>query len=165
LASGPSSTYRHFDPPNQNAWYNLPVRFGPVSAEAVVTNDFASDTPEVVPFAPFARNAAPNSDDPLDSAGQGILILLQRAARIAEENKQRALSVAHELSLQLRTAEDRIKDLEADVRHYRDRADRAEKWLYQIAQEIEQRFFPPADSRPPQASIQQAGPRDFARKK
>ena len=127
-----------------------------------MTNDFASDTSDVVPF---ARNSAPNSDDTLDSAGQGILILLQRAARIAEENKQRALSVAHELSLQLRSAEDRIKDLEADVRHYRDRADRAEKWLYQIAQEIEQRFFPPADSRPPQASIQQAGPRDFARKK
>jgi hypothetical protein len=81
---------------------------------------------------------------------QSILILLQRAARIAEENKQRALSVAHELSLQLRSAEGRIKDLEADVRHYRDRADRAEKWLYQIAQEIEQRFFAPADSRPPQ---------------
>jgi hypothetical protein len=140
----------------------FPSAVGPVSAEAVVTNDFASDTSDVVPF---ARNSAPNSDDTLDSAGQGILILLQRAARIAEENKQRALSVAHELSLQLRTAEDRIKDLEADVRHYRDRADRAEKWLYQIAQEIEQRFFPPADSRPPQASIQQAGPRDFARKK
>jgi hypothetical protein len=129
-------------------------------------NDLTSDTPEtVVPFAPFARNVASNGDDTLDSTGQGILILLERAARIAEENKQRALSVAHELSLQLRTAEDRIKDLEADVRHYRDRADRAEKWLYQIAQEIEQRFFPPADSRPPQASIQQAGPRDFARKK
>ena len=143
----------------------IPSAVGPVSAEAVVTNDFASDTSDVVPFAPFARNSAPDSDDALDSTGQGILVLLQRAARIAEENKQRALSVAHELSLQLRTAEDRIKDLEADVRHYRDRADRAEKWLYQIAQEIEQRFFPPADSRPPQASIQQAGPRDFARKK
>jgi hypothetical protein len=120
---------------------NSPVPFGPVSVEAVVINDFASDTSDVVPFAPFARNSAPNSDDALDSTGQGILISLQRAARIAEENKQRALSVAHEVSLQLRSAEDRIKDLEADVRHYRDQADRAEKWLYQIAQEIEQSFF------------------------
>jgi hypothetical protein len=129
-------------------------------------NGPASDTSEtVVPFAPFARNAAPNSDDPLDSAGQGILILLQRAARIAEENKQRALSVAHELSLQLRSAEDRIKDLEVDVRHYRDRADRAEKWLHQIALEIEQRFFSSVDNRAPQAPIQQVAPRDYARKK
>jgi hypothetical protein len=129
-------------------------------------NDLASDTPEtVVPFAPFARNSAPNSDDALDSAGQSILILLQRAARIAEENKQCALSVAHELSLQFRSAEDRIKDLEADVRHYRDLADRAEKWLYQIALEIEQRFFAPADTRPPQAPIRQVGPQDYARKK
>jgi hypothetical protein len=143
---------------------NSPVRLGPASVEAVVINDLASDTSDVVPFAPSARNSVPNSDDALDSTGQGILILLQRAARIAEENKQRALSVAHELSIQLRSAEDRIEDLEADVRHYRDRADRAEKWLYQIAQEIEQRFFPPVDSRSPQTSIQQAGPRDFARK-
>jgi hypothetical protein len=134
--------------------------------EAVVINDLASDAPEtVVPFAPSARNSAPNSDDALDSTGQGILVLLQRAARIAEESKQLALSVAHELSIQLRSAEDRIKELEADVRHYRDQADRAEKWLYQIAQEIEQRFFAPADSRPPQVPIRQAGARDSARNK
>jgi hypothetical protein len=131
----------------------------------IVMNGPASDTSEtVVPFAPFARNAAP-SDDPLDSAGHSVLALLQRAASMAEENSQHALSVAHKLSLQLRSAEDRIKDLEADVRHYRDRADRAEKWLYQIALEIEQRFFLPVDSRPTQAPIQQAGPRDLARKK
>jgi hypothetical protein len=78
---------------------------------------------------------------------------------MAEENSQRALSVAHELSLQLRSAEDRIKDLEADVRHYRDRTDRAEKWLHQIALEIEQRFFSPVDNRAPEAPIQQAAPR------
>jgi hypothetical protein len=143
----------------------IPSAVGPVSAEAVVTNDFASDTSDVVPFAPFARNSAPDSDDALDSTGQGILVLLQRAARIALENEQRALSVAHELSVQLRSAEDRIKELEADVRHYRVQADRAEKWLYQIAQEIEQRFFAPADSRPPQVPIRQAGARDSARNK
>jgi DNA repair ATPase RecN len=120
-----------------------------------VTNDFA--------LVPFARAA--NSDDPLDSAGHSVLALLQRAASMAEENSQRALSVAHELSVQLRSAEDRIKDLEADVRHYRVQADRAEKWLYQIAQEIEQRFFAPADSRPSQAPIRQAGARDSGRNK
>jgi hypothetical protein len=52
-----------------------------------------------------------------------------------------ALGVAHKLSLELRTAEDRIKDLEADVQFYQVRADRAEKWLHQISVEIEQRFL------------------------
>jgi hypothetical protein len=35
----------------------------------------------------------------------------------------------------------RIKALEADVRYQVDRADRAEKWLYKISVEIEQRFL------------------------
>ena len=129
-------------------------------------NSFASDTPEtVVPFAPFSRNAAANSDDPLDSAGHSVLALLQRAASMAEENSQRALSVAHELSLQLRSAEDRIKDLEADVPHYQERADRAEKWLHKISLEIEERFFSSIDNRAPEAPIRQAAPRDYARKR
>jgi hypothetical protein len=84
---------------------------------------------------------------------------------MAEENSQHALGVAHKLSLQLRSAEDRIKDLEADVRHYRDRADRAEKWLHQIAVEIEQRFFSPVDNRAQQAPIRQAAPPNYVRKK
>ena len=35
-------------------------------------------------------------------------------------------------SAQLRGAEDRIRKLEAELRHQEDRADQAEKWLYQI---------------------------------
>ena len=123
------------------------------------------DTSEtVVPFVPLARNATPDGGDPLDSAGRTILGLLHRAAGMVEENAQHALGVAHNLSLQLRAAEDRIKDLEADVRHYQDRADRAEKWLHQISIEIEQRFFGPSDGRPAQAPSRQAGPQAYARK-
>ena len=118
----------------------------------------------IVPFAPPARHAVPEGGDPLDSAGQTILGLLHRAAGMAEENSQHALGVAHKLSLQLRAAEDRITDLEADVRHYQDRADRAEKWLYQISAEIEQRFFKPVDGRSAQAAPQQSSPRAYARK-
>ena len=50
----------------------------------------------------------------------------------------------------LQSAEDRIKDLEADVRYFQERAERAEQWLSQISSEIEQRFFRVADSRRPQ---------------
>jgi hypothetical protein len=122
-----------------------------------------SDT--VVPFAPFARNAPPQNDDPLDNTGQNILGLLQQAAIMAQEDSQHALGVAHKLSLQLRSAEDRIKDLEADVRHYRERADRAEKWLHKISLEIEERFFAQAESRPAQPPTRPTGPLDYARRK
>ena len=45
------------------------------------------------------------------------------------------------LSAKLRAAEQRIKELEAKVRHHEDRADRAERWVYKIWVEIEQKFF------------------------
>jgi hypothetical protein len=126
-------------------------------------NVLSSDASETV--VPFARDAAPPIDDPLDSAGRSILGLLQRAASMAEETSQHALGVAHKLSVQLRSAEDRIRDLEADVRHYQERADRAEKWLLKISLEIEERFFSSTDKRAPQASVRQPGPQDYARKR
>ena len=118
----------------------------------------------IVPFAPAGRSPVPNGGDTIDSAGQDILGLLQRAASVAEENSQHALGIAHNLSLQLRAAEDRIKDLEADVQHYRDRADYAEKWLHQVSVEIERQFFKPADTRGAQAPHRKAGPEAYARK-
>jgi hypothetical protein len=126
-------------------------------------NVLPSDTSETV--VPFSRNAAAPTDDPLDSTGRSILGLLQRAASMAEETSQHALGVAHKLSLQLRSAEDRIRELEADVRHHRERADRAEKWLYKISLEIKERFFSSTEDRAPQASVRQPGPRDYAQKR
>src|ERR1700689_2848885 len=98
-----------------------------------------SDT--VLPFPAPSKNGISEGGDPLDKAGQTILGLLHRAAGIAEENSQHALGVAHKISLQLRAAEDEKKALEADLKHYQDRADRAEKWLHQISDEIERKFF------------------------
>lgn len=94
----------------------------------------------VIPFAPRKQNAATDSD-PLDNVGKTVLGLLHRAAEVADANSQRTLDRAHKLSAQLRAAEDHIKELEADVRYYHDRAERAEKWLQQIAIEIERRFL------------------------
>ncbi len=89
-----------------------------------------------IPFAPKATNAA----DVVESAGQAILGLIHRAADTTEANFLQARDVAAKLADQLRDAQNRIRELEADARYYQDRADRAEKWLYQIAAEIERRF-------------------------
>ncbi len=45
------------------------------------------------------------------------------------------------LSHQLRAAEDRIAELEAEAVAYRDRAERAEQWLHKVYMEIEERFL------------------------
>jgi hypothetical protein len=99
-------------------------------------------TPDkVIPFAPQQRQAQPPSADPLDQSGLAIVAMLQEAVDVAKENCDRALEVAHKFSLQLRAAEDRILQLEGDVRHYQERATRAEKWMMRIQGEIEERFF------------------------
>jgi hypothetical protein len=100
------------------------------------------ESESVVPFAPAAKNAAQSdSADQLDNAGQTILRLLHKAAGVAEANSQHALDMAQKLSHQLRAAEDRIAELEAEVGIYRDKADRAEQWLHKVYTEIEDRFL------------------------
>ena len=67
--------------------------------------------------------------------------MLQDAVDVAKQNCERAMDIAHKLSLKLREAEDRIAQLEGDIHHYQDRATRAEKWMNRIQAEIEDRFF------------------------
>jgi len=95
------------------------------------------------------------SADVLDRAGNAILELVTRAAGTAQADLQEARGVAEKLADQLRAtrdqlraAHDEINALKADVRHHRDRADRAEKWLHQISSEIEQKFSGADDGRP-----------------
>jgi hypothetical protein len=85
--------------------------------------------------------SAPNDVSQLDSAGQAILTLLHKAAGAAEANSRRALATAQKLSSQLRAAEDRIAELEAEVQQYRERSERAEGWLRKISMEIEDRLL------------------------
>jgi hypothetical protein len=101
------------------------------------SNGEAYESESVVPFAP--KNAASNDADQLDRAGQTILQLLHKAAGVAEENSRHALDMAQKLSHQLRAAEDRVAELEAEVQLYRDKADRAEQWLHKVYTEIEDR--------------------------
>jgi len=101
-----------------------------------------TETPEpVVKFEPKAR---PRSHDtPLDAAGQAIVARIQRAAELANENCDRAMKLAHKLAMQLRAAEERINQLEAEVELFRDRAARAEGWLQTIQKEIEEKLITP----------------------
>jgi hypothetical protein len=101
----------------------------------------------IVPFAPKS-NAKAETGDPLDRAGQTILSALDRAAGAAEEKYRQAVETTHKVSAQLRAAEDQIRELEGKARYQENRADRAEKWLYQISVEVEQKFFGRADERP-----------------
>jgi hypothetical protein len=73
--------------------------------------------------------------------------LLHKAAGVAEANSKHALDMAQKLSHQLRAAENRIAELEAEVGIYQEKADRAEQWLHKVYTEIEDRFLRQDDSR------------------
>jgi hypothetical protein len=121
-----------------------------------VSNRNAHVPDAVLRFAPV-QDRAVNDGDPLDRTGDAILGFLHEAATVAKDNCQQAIDVAHKLSLQLRAAEDQIKDLEADVRYYKDRALRAEQWLQRIGEEIKKEFVSRNDERALLASRNGAG--------
>ena len=87
------------------------------------------------------ERAATSDDDQLESAGQAILKLLHKAAGATEANSRQALATAQKLASQLRAAEDRIAELEAEVQHYRGKSEHAEDWLHKISAEIEDRLL------------------------
>jgi hypothetical protein len=107
------------------------------------------ETESVIPFASSTKNVPANE---LDKAGQTILQLLHRAADVAEDNSRHALEMAQKLSHQLRTAEDRIAELEAAAESYRERAERAEQWLHTVYAEIEDRFLRGTNNTPTRAT-------------
>ena len=100
----------------------------------------------VIPYAPKGQNTNSEADQ-LDRAGSAILGLINQAADTTEADLQTAREAAEKFADQLRAAQARINQLEANVRYYQDRTDRAEKWLHQISSEIEQRFFGADNSR------------------
>jgi hypothetical protein len=111
---------------------------------------YAPDKPAtIVPFAPTPK-AQPDANVVADDSGRSIIALLQKAAEMAKEDSARAMDLAHKLSFQLRAAEERVKELEADAGHFRDRAARAEAWLLRIHNEVEQTFFQKKDRDPRQ---------------
>jgi DNA repair exonuclease SbcCD ATPase subunit len=113
------------------------------------TENGEAQTESVIPFAPTHEATDRNGGDQLDQAGESILRLLHKAAGVAEENSRSALDMARKLSHQLRAAENRVAELEAELETYRDRAERAEQWLHRVYSEIEERFVHhvPSDGR------------------
>jgi hypothetical protein len=103
-------------------------------------SSYAPDKGTIVPFAPTPK---PQSEVNVvaDDSGRTIVALLQKAADMAKEDCARAMDLAHKLSFQLRAAEERLREAEADAAHFRDRAARAEQWLLRIHNEVEQTFF------------------------
>jgi hypothetical protein len=95
----------------------------------------------VIPFAPASKSTTSGSTEQLDRAGQTILQLLNKAAGVAEENSRHAIDMAQRLSHQLRAAEDRIAELEAEAAAYQEQAERAEQWVHRVYTEIEERFL------------------------
>ena len=113
-----------------------------VMMESVAMSEHRADTPEQV--RKFVPKEWPNSyGAQVEEVGQAIVTNIQRAADLSNENCDRALALAHKLSMQLRTAEDRISQLEAEVELFRDRAARAERWLQTIQNEIEEKLIAP----------------------
>ena len=115
-----------------------------------------ADAPEqVVKLEPRGRPRT--HDTAVEESGQAIIAKIQRAADLANENCDRAMKLAHKLSMQLRAAEDRINQLEAEVELFRDRAVCAERWLQTIQKEIEEKLIAPRSAN---ATEQSSLPKD-----
>ena len=105
-------------------------------------NDGEAGSDTVVQFAPASENASNDrAADQLDRAGQTILQMLRNAANLAEANSQHALDNAQQLAHQLRAAEARIAELEAERQAYQQRTERAKQWLHRIYADIDDRFL------------------------
>jgi uncharacterized protein YlxW (UPF0749 family) len=107
----------------------------------------AYQSESVVQFAAATKKAAPARVDQLDSAGQTILQLLNKAANVAEQNSKHAIDTAQKVAHELRAAQQRISELEAEVVAYQNQAERAEQWLHKVYTEIEDRFLQQGRSR------------------
>ncbi len=110
----------------QRQWDARPLgRHSQRDVESAAVNRGSIDVPEeVLKFAP--QKARRIDSDPMDQFGSAILAALQKAAR------------------QLRTAKDRINQLETEIEYFQDRAVRAETWLQLVQREIEEKLIGPA---------------------
>ena len=96
---------------------------------------------------------SPNGSHPADRAGHAIVARLQEAASISNENCDRAMTLAHNLSVRLRGAEDRIAQLQKEVEDLQSRAARAERWLDTIKREIEDNLIASMEANRPEPPV------------
>ena len=101
--------------------------------------------------ASFAKSSQGEADT-VDRSGAAILALVQQAADWAKEDCDRAKSMAHELSLQLKAAEDRAEKLQAQVKQLEGKISHAEHWLAHVYKEINDKFFKQQEPRTQRAT-------------
>ena len=93
----------------------------------------------VIAFGP--KKGPPDATMVADDAGRGIVARVQKAADLAKTDCNRAMDLAHRLSSELRAAEERAREFEAQANYFRDRAAHAEEWLVRIRREVQETFF------------------------
>jgi predicted nucleic acid-binding Zn-ribbon protein len=101
---------------------------------------------ELVRFTPKQKSG----EELIDQTGQALLALIKDAANVSKENIERAITMAHRVSLELRAAEERISQLEDDIARLESRATRAEQWLEVIKNEIEVKLITPMEANRPE---------------
>jgi len=106
-----------------------------------VTDTRVAAIPDVAEAKNTEADVVDRAADVVDRAGNAIVELVNRAANNGEANLLAAQETAEKLAYQLRAAQGRINELEANVRYYQDRTERAEKWMHQISSEIHRKFL------------------------
>jgi len=92
----------------------------------------------------FAPKQKPRADGhAMDQAGEALIAMVNEAATLSNENRDRLADLVDDLSRRLEAAQDRINQLQNDVEHFRGRAVGAEKWLTFIQKEIEETLIGP----------------------
>ena len=84
-----------------------------------------SDTESAIPFAKAATNEHSR----------------QKANDVADANSRQAVETGETLSKQLHAAEDRIAALEGEVEVWREKLERAARWMVKIFKDIEERLL------------------------
>src|SRR5258708_13826574 len=104
-------------------------------------NQRETDTSEqVLKFA--SKEKAPNGVAELDDAGQAIVAQIRTAADLAKEDCDRAMSLAHKLSMELRAAEDRTQQMAREVEHWPDQPPRPHQRLPTNTKEMQNKLLP-----------------------
>jgi hypothetical protein len=105
-----------------------------------------SNSEPAVPAVPETEGKEPEGQ--VDFTGENVLKLLHQATDLAGGNSRYAVEIAQNLSDQLCTAQHRVAELEArnaeleaEVKFYRDKSEKAELWLGKISNEIQERVL------------------------
>jgi chromosome segregation ATPase len=108
-------------------------------------------TSEVLKFAP--KQELRGGSDPAEQAGHAVIAMVREAASISNQNVERAMTLAHKLSVQLRAAEDQIAQLQGEIDRLETRAASAERWLETIKREIEDKLIAPMQANRPELPV------------